>query len=287
MKKLLLFTSQFALCIFILMPIHSYGQLLNNIKKSIGNGVEKGLLYTLEDKVEKEVTEILKSESESTQDTTTAHDANGQMNSQILSSLLGYNADIKVEESYVINLSSTATYADYTNRKEEHVEIKMGFGSDCYYAQTHDTDYLMIYDYNNELMIMTDHHKKAYQVLPTNSAIMKTIAKNEDQKNEESSLVKTGKTKSILGYSCDEYTLQDKDTNTVLWITQELSIPGRENFENLAEYHKENEFYNSPYGGYMLSMEAYNKKGDKTSSMIVNSIDTQVKTIDLEGYERF
>lgn len=83
---------------------------------------------------------------------------------------------------------------------------------------------------------------------------------------------KTGKTKKILGYTCDEYMVQDEDGEVHMWVSEELG----------KELHKEwmknqqtfgNAFaYAWALNGMVLEYDAIEKNGEK-EVMLVTDID--------------
>ena len=84
--------------------------------------------------------------------------------------------------------------------------------------------------------------------------------------------VKTGKTKQILGYTCDEYLVEDEDSEVHMWVSEELG----------KELHKEwmknqqtfgNAFaYAWALNGMVLEYDAIEKNGEK-EVMLVKDID--------------
>ena len=84
--------------------------------------------------------------------------------------------------------------------------------------------------------------------------------------------IKTGKTKTILGYTCDEYLVEDEDTEVHMWVSEELG----------KELHKEwmknqqtfgNTFaYAWALNGMVLEYDAIEKNGEK-EVMLVKDID--------------
>lgn len=67
------------------------------------------------------------------------------------------------------------------------------------------------------LMLMPD--QKMYMVMPIKDKVEKAM----DQAFEkDTSITKTGRTDTILGYKCDEYVSKDRDTTTEIWIAEGL-----------------------------------------------------------------
>lgn len=63
-------------------------------------------------------------------------------------------------------------------------------------------------------------------------------------------LTKTGKTKNILGYRCEQYLMKDRDTSIILWVAPDLDLP--------------NYFIQNPHvvDGYALGYEVESREGN-------------------------
>jgi hypothetical protein len=95
---------------------------------------------------------------------------------------------------------------------------------------------------------------------------------------------KTGKTKKILGYKCDEYVMDDEKATVTMWVTDELSKETKNTY-----------MQNSSFAG--MFMHAYNTNGtvmeyivdykneDHKTVMLVTGIDMNKRnTISTRGY---
>ena len=162
------------------------------------------------------------------------------------------------------------------------------------YMHKKDADYAMVYkDGKDQSTIIFDTKNMAMLIL-TNSDGDKTgfattidpetwaqVAEDlggEQAQSEEPvdweayKPVKTGKTKTILGYTCDEYLVENEDSEVHMWISEELG----------KELHKEwmknqqtfgNTFaYAWALNGMVLEYDAIEKNGEK-EVMLVKDID--------------
>jgi antitoxin component YwqK of YwqJK toxin-antitoxin module len=160
------------------------------------------------------------------------------------------------------------------------------------YVDKKDADYAMVFrDGNDQSTIIFDAKNKAMLIL-TDSDGEKTgfattidpetwaeVAEdytndqgNEDLDWEAYKPVKTGKTKKILGYTCDEYLVKDEDTEVHMWVSEEL---GKELHK---EWMKNQQAFGSAFAyawalnGMVLEYDAIEKNGEK-SVMLVKDID--------------
>jgi hypothetical protein len=97
---------------------------------------------------------------------------------------------------------------------------------------------------------------------------------------------KTGRTKTIAGYKCDEYLASDpeSDVETSVWFTREVKL--KVNNRGMATAGLPG-WYSGGYlyGGYMMEMES-REKGKITSTMVTKEINNSVNvSFDTKGYE--
>jgi hypothetical protein len=112
----------------------------------------------------------------------------------------------------------------------------------------------------------------------------------EEQKPGEISpkeeITKTGNTRVIAGYKCDEYLYKDLEDKTYgkLWVTRDLKI-----FSDKRAMNKSGlpSFYGSKEleGGAVLAMESYDENNKLTSRSETKEIKTNIShTITVKGY---
>jgi hypothetical protein len=110
----------------------------------------------------------------------------------------------------------------------------------------------------------------------------------EDGNNQEEasdvSVRKTGNTKTICGYRCEEYvmTQDDGDLVTNAWVTDELEIPGNQKL--LGKQQGMPGIYgNDQMKGALMASETYDK-GELTARTEVTEVDLNARhTISVEG----
>lgn len=111
---------------------------------------------------------------------------------------------------------------------------------------------------------------------------MNPNAKNEEEKREKpkSNIKKTGKSQVILGYKCDEYILEEENTNSTVYICQNFSNFWKI-FTDIAKSFEMNnkkdvnDWYFSLLGegGFPFKEIEKNKNGDLVFEMEITKID--------------
>ncbi|MEE4284887.1 MAG: DUF4412 domain-containing protein [Mariniphaga sp.] len=81
---------------------------------------------------------------------------------------------------------------------------------------------------------------------------------------------KTGRTKTIAGYKCDEYKFNDEETESEVWITQDLKMNTQDFFSTLF---KTNLYARGVPWGYMMEATTIDKETGEKSVMQVTRVD--------------
>jgi hypothetical protein len=120
--------------------------------------------------------------------------------------------------------------------------------------------------------------------VPSDSALAAQAKANADKK--KSIVTKTGNTKVVAGYKCDEYKVVEPDHEgySLAWLTKDLKI------KSDTRYWGNNQspsFYDTPglEGAVMLAMEGYDKDNQLTMKMETKEINEHYKhSISTVGY---
>ena len=122
--------------------------------------------------------------------------------------------------------------------------------------------------------------------MPSDSAIA-AQAKNQKGSNpEKATITKTGNTRVIAGYKCDEYKIADPDNEgySNVWMTKDVKLKADKKYWSKAGVPT---YYNYPgfEGSIMLAMESFDKKDKPIMKMETKEINENFpKTISTVGY---
>jgi Domain of unknown function (DUF4412) len=95
---------------------------------------------------------------------------------------------------------------------------------------------------------------------------------DEDYDVVPPNIKKTGKTKTILGYKCDEYLVEDEESEVHMWISEKLGKEMRKEWMNNQQTFGGMFTHAYTLDGMTLEYEVLEKNGEK-STMIVTKID--------------
>jgi ribosomal protein S20 len=153
-----------------------------------------------------------------------------------------------------------------------------------------------IMDNKNQAMVMIMEEQKMAQIIPMDGAIVDMAeAKIEDnaaeEKSGQSDVKKTGRTKKILGYSCDEYVSSSPDGDATFWLTEDRDLLNN-TYSNFGDAFGENtNNYKLPNGakGFMMEMHIKTKSPDKSERqevvIEVTEIKKEKKDVNMSNYQ--
>jgi hypothetical protein len=94
----------------------------------------------------------------------------------------------------------------------------------------------------------------------------------EEAQNQDIKVTKTGKSKEILGYSCDEYEVTSKSAYMLVWITEELELP--DFYRALAASNPSANYLKGFPEGFLMEMKMWpeGKQGSQSVEMEVTAL---------------
>ena len=252
-----------------LLSINSLeAQLLKKLKKRVQEATEDVIAEKAAQKAEQEAGKAMDSLLEIDPD----YEANYQ---QQLNQMMGSGSEnIPIEESYTFQTSVTYELTMTGKNEPSVIDYEMWFPEKEGYMATKvknnskgdskdmTSSMLSILDDKNQAMIIIMEEQKIAQLL--SMAKIKEISveenKTESAVTEFNSIQKTGKTKKILGYDCEEFSSQNETNKYSFWITKDLELFQKNMFLNISKSLGGNTFDNVPQNaqGFMMEMHFEN-----------------------------
>ena len=273
------FTMQYLklfLIFLFLIPISSnslQAQLLKKLKKQVQEVTED----VIEEKTQQESEKTLDSMMSVSSGSITVQDS--------------YSFDTKV--SYLMTIeekdkTSEVNYEMWFPSKGNYMATKVISSND---PRNKDmpTSVLSILDDNNQAMIILMQEQKMVQMISMEK--MKDVAEKENQvektETEFESIRTTGRTKTILGYLCEEFESQNDTNKFSFWVTKELSLFQKNMFFNMSKSLGGKTFDAIPEDAQGLMMEmifedSSSKQKGQMKVMEIESIDTKIIMADYQ-----
>ncbi len=214
---------------------------------------------------------------------------------------MGVSMDANVQETYDYDGNIVMTVQSWDESGDTEGEVlytsyirKDNAGFAMEFSQPEKGKSVLIFDYKNGKMLimnnengdktgmsmqwegMTDSLENYdYSEPPSDDEIEDFSAFNEH-------LTRTGKSKKIAGYKCDEYIYDDEESHAVLWMTDELPPELWANMFSANTYAAASMGF---YGGFVMEMDSKEKNTDERTTMVVNEVNrNQSKSVSTAGY---
>jgi hypothetical protein len=283
---------------FSFFNVNGHSQLLKKLKRAASQGASRAIEKTVEKEVEKATQRQLEKTFRSLYgDAIFDSDQDGNSNGESydFSKLMGsINMNVDTESDY--SFSGVAIMEIQSTNEKGKEEDPVNFNSflsenpDYYGMEFVDPD---AKDGKEKSIIIMDHKNKATVILLENEeekssmafgmdwgGMMDSYADNtENESIGNPTFEKTGNTKDILGYTCEEYRMNADDAEGVYWIST-TPIEGLEGFWSknspfvTKKMKEENStFYGSFPDGNILEMNFNSKEDQSTSEMKIIEIN--------------
>jgi len=306
-----------------LMSVPVEGQtFLEKMAKKAAEKAEKKAEQKAEEKAEEKIDEQidkgLNAAEESMQDQNDqdAHkkgtEADQQKRLSDLMSKMGMSSEpVDVEEAYTFQSSITMNVKNYekdgTLQSDGDIISFVTPGEETFayefvegemHASNRDQKGVFIMDFKNEAtIILSDDKGKKTGIIYGMKGFMDQAQMDEDEDAEawedettppdsplgDPNVKKTGRSKSILGYKCEEYRYEDENDITHFWITKEYKWDSKDFMSNVF---KTSLYSRGMPWGFLMESEALDKESGEKSMYTVKDIDKNAnKTFRLSDYQ--
>lgn len=200
------------------------------------------------------------------------------------------NSDVKTADSYQFDI--IVSVHTKTIKKSGKVKDDVDFDwmisnqGELFGMQTYDKKNqksTIIIDNSNKVMLtIMEKEKKAM------AFSIQDTEDNEDVTDDEPdvNIKKTGRTKKILGYPCDEYTMDSEDMYGTFWLTAQIKMFDMSSMPKRMKKYRKNSWDKHHLDGLMMEskMTEKTKKG-RTYQTIATKVDKSGQLINMSDYE--
>lgn len=263
------------------------------VDNKIDGGIDKGLdaiegIFKKKDKKEEP--------ANPKPETTVTNDS--EQSSNAMSKMFGGDVDIQDSYSFDHNVKLSIQTFDKNGKAGEALESRMyfsesepNFGMD---VQAQGAESFIIYDMQTYQMVtlIDNGGQKMGMALNLDPAVFED--KNEPVDNTKYSFVKTGNTKVISGYNCEEYKMESSESNPdydhTYWLTNDIDANWMGTFSNAMSSNKNmSKNFEVPKDypkGSMIQMISESRKNKEKSITTVKEYKKNDRvTISTKGYQ--
>ena len=171
------------------------------------------------------------------------------------------------------NLDDQVLYDNYVNKSQADYAMVFADGQD---------QSTIIFDTKNSAMLIlsdSDGEKTGFATSIDPEAMADWAEEySEDEDLEESDLTpynmkKTGKSKDILGYHCEEYLVEDEETEIRMWVSEKLGKEMRKEWMKNQQTFGAMFMHAYALNGMVLEYNVLDKDNGKKTTMLVTKID--------------
>ncbi len=187
----------------------------------------------------------------------------------------------------VNNQPTTMEYTVLLNPEEEYMGTKIGNMTQGGKSNGMAKGVINIMDFDNNAMIMIMEEQKMANVMSLES-VNSMIEDNNSAEEAKNIVVKTGKTKEVLGYKCYEYQIKSEDSEGSIWIAPSINIYNQSFLKSMnnSAFTNNTKLYDLKGLAMEMGMTIKSEKGDEPTEMkmTVISINKKNTEIDMSNY---
>jgi hypothetical protein len=188
----------------------------------------------------------------------------------------------KYNDSYTFEQQLTYETEDLGDSKDNKETITYFYSDGAIMSKVGDQQTTILMDFGNESMISFDEENKTATAMSTRWA-SKMAAKQVEKQSDGTTVTKTGNTKQILGYNCEEYIIEGK-TKSVCWITSEIHLDYARTMAAISKGNPDTKADEFSAQGLMMEVTTYDKKGNPDTHMILTEFKEETLVKLLSGY---
>lgn len=213
--------------------------------------------------------------------------SNARFSDRVMMDALGLTGNVAYEPSYSFDAYIQMEISNY--KKNGSLDDQVMYDN---YVNKTKADYAMVFrDGNDQSTIIFDTKNSAMLILSDSDGEKTGFATTidpeamaemaEDYAEEEETvdlddaynIKKTGKSKNILGYKCDEYLTEDESTEIHMWVSEELGKDMRKEWLKNKQTFGAMFMHAHALNGMVLEYDLLDKENGKKTIMLVTKID--------------
>lgn len=107
---------------------------------------------------------------------------------------------------------------------------------------------------------------------------------SDTQNNDQATITKTGKTKTILGYTCSEYHVTSKNIDSYVWVTQKADVSFPKSFYSVKSKNQQaNQQWMSNVDGLVLEMQITDTSKRKPETITMRCVTLEKTSFQIKS----
>ena len=275
--------SLFLLCTSQAISAQIFGRIVDRAADKISNRIEDKIVEKISDEitkaafkpVDKAIDDMFREQYE--QDSTGGQVAKVDYG-EYLNKML---QPVDLPEEYAFDVQIYAETKDYDGDKNE-MTILMSSTKDHIGIITEDDgkESMIVFDVETDVMAVYDLQENKVSAF---ASMMGLAAKAASE--QEVTVEKTGKSKKIAGYECEEYLIEDETTTTKAYVSEDFPASWAKAFAKMFQKVSPTS-RNQLLDGMALKSESKTKKKNKKTTFEAKKVTREVYTVKNADYEK-
>ncbi|MCH2197216.1 MAG: DUF4412 domain-containing protein [Flavobacteriales bacterium] len=291
----------FSICLVFLLSLNAESQVVDRSKESAKNKTNNRIDQKVDQGIDKSLDAIeglfkKKDKSNKKNDDSDSSDSNEKAYSDETSDGFGgFFSKVDMEESYsfdhMVKMDMTITDKKETQTVRSTMFVNDENGEFAMKTKMEDVNSTMIFDVaRNQMIILTDMEGQKLAMSMDYDPAAYATAEEDDESYDMGEFKKTGRTKTILGYTCHEYVFESEESSGNCWVNEEDDLQIYKGLMAMSSQDKKKQENALPEGypqGMIMEMDVVDEDGNETHMEVVEIKRDMNHTISTEGYGAF
>lgn len=266
-----------------------FGRIVDRAKDKISNKIEERVVERISEEIARAAMKPIDNAIDDMLKERHQQDSiNGKKDVDYGEFLNTFLKPVDLPDSYTFDMVLECETKDYDGDKSKMEMLLTKDGSAIGFVQFENDDRtMMVFDTKNDIMAVYNEEEKKVQGMPSMLSIAGAMAAAHDEEDAyEVTIEKTGKTKKVAGYECEEWEIDDEETTTKALVAADFPIEWKESFGPFLKQILPTTRRDQMPSGMALKSESKTKAKNKKSKFEVKKVIDDPMTIDNSEYKK-
>lgn len=265
-----------------------FGRIVDRAKDKISNKLEDKVVERISEEIARAAMKPIDNAIDDMLKERHAQDSiNGKTDVDYGEFVNAFLKPVNLPDSYTFDMTLECETKDYDGDKTDMEMLLTKDGSAIGFVQFENGERItMVFDTKNDIMAVYNEEEKKVQGMPSMLSLAGAMASSQEEDAYEMSFDKTGKTKKVAGYECDEWEIDDEETTTKALVAEDFPIEWKESFGPFLKQLLPTTQRDQMPKGMTLKSESKTKSKNKKSKFEVKKVIDSAMTINNKDYKQ-
>ena len=252
-----------------------FGRIVDRAKDKISNKIEEKVVERISEEIARAAMKPIDSAIDDMLKERHQQDSiNGKSDVDYGEFLNAFLKPVDLPDSYTFDITLECETKDYDGDKSKMEMLLTKDGSAIGFVQfENDKRTTMVFDTKNDVMAVYNEEEKKVQGMPSMLSLAGAMAATSNDEDEyKLTFEKTGKTKKVVGYECDEWEIDDEETTTKALVAEDFPIEWKASFGPFMKQILPTTQRDQMPNGMTLKSESKTKAKNKKSKFEVKKV---------------